>query len=205
MENETQTTATDNGGQSPSLSDNDRHSPTRSDKHTLNTAEVVRRFEDAGLPRSQRSIERYCKSGKLDCFSDPDESRYYATPGSVDRLIGQLRELQARHGTAVGHRPTAENGPQNQRVQGEGDGNQTKKLEDEVLNLQIDNRAKEQVIVHLKDQMQQDRQLLVEQSRQIGVLETEVRQLQAPQREDVDERQIKDVEADAAESRPSSI
>ncbi len=189
MEDQTQATPADHGGHSPSLADIGGHSPTRSDKHTLTTAEVVRRFEHAGLPRSQRSIERYCKSGKLDCFADPDEGRYYATPGSVERLIGQLSELQARHRSEdVVGRPTTETG--NQRVQGES--KEIKKLEDEILNLRIDNKAKEQVIIQLKDQLQADRQLLVEQARQIGVLETEVRQLQAPRPEKSGDSQADD-------------
>jgi hypothetical protein len=63
--------------------------------------EVLAIFDQAGLRRNQRSIARYCASGKLDCFREDDESgasgRYYITPESVEWLIGLLRELQARH------------------------------------------------------------------------------------------------------------
>src|SRR5712691_1494478 len=96
---------------SPTLSDHDRprpttsdhvgHGPTMQDKrredHTLTTREVMQLFEEAGLSRNQRSIERYCDQGKLDCFKDPDELRYYITRASAERLIGHLKELEARH------------------------------------------------------------------------------------------------------------
>ena len=65
--------------------------------HTLTSKEAAQLFEQAGIPRSQRSIERYCESGKLDCIIDPDEKHWYASKKSVDLLIGQLKELQARH------------------------------------------------------------------------------------------------------------
>src|SRR5439155_1183326 len=72
-------------------------SATRSDGHTLTTSEVAKIFEEAGLPRDKRSIERYCEQGKLDCFKDPDELRYFITQASTRRLIGHLMELKERH------------------------------------------------------------------------------------------------------------
>src|SRR5437588_7891784 len=81
----------DHDGQRPTMS------ATRSDQHTMTTSEVVKLFEEATLPREKRSIERYCEQGKLDCFKDPDEMRYYITRASADRLIGHLKELKERH------------------------------------------------------------------------------------------------------------
>jgi hypothetical protein len=49
------------------------------------------------LPREKRSIERYCEAGKLDCFKDPDEMRYYITRASAEKLIGHMKEIEARH------------------------------------------------------------------------------------------------------------
>src|SRR5439155_19031414 len=94
-------TQSDHDRPSPTESDAVRHGPTdqqrRSEFHTLTTRDVTKIFEEAGLPRNQRSIERYCKENKLDCYADSDEQRYYITRASVDRLIGQLKEIQARH------------------------------------------------------------------------------------------------------------
>jgi hypothetical protein len=76
---------------SPTTSDTVRHSPTESDDvrprptmsatrteaHTLTTREVMKIFEVAGIPRAQRSIERYCQQGDLDCLPDAIERRQY--------------------------------------------------------------------------------------------------------------------------------
>ena len=82
-------------------SDNDRPRPTMSSvrrkEHHFTTRKALQLFEAAGLPRNQRSIERYCADGKLDAFFDSDEQRYYVSRASVDRLIGQLIEIKTRH------------------------------------------------------------------------------------------------------------
>jgi uncharacterized protein (DUF1778 family) len=99
---------------SPTQSDHDGQRPTmsatRSDHHTMTTTEVVKLFEESGLPREKRSIERYCEAGKLDCFKDPDEMRYYITQESAEKLIGHLKELQARHQQPNASAPTAASG-----------------------------------------------------------------------------------------------
>src|SRR5919199_5997351 len=84
-------TMSDHVGPRPTMS------TTRSDQHTMTTTEVVKLFEDSALPREKRSIERYCEAGKLDCFKDPDEMRYYITRASAEQLIGHLKEIKARH------------------------------------------------------------------------------------------------------------
>jgi hypothetical protein len=80
-----------------SMDDTQRFSVARREEHTLTTFEALKIFEQQGLPRSQRAIERYCKAEKLDCFFDVDEQRYYITQASIERLIGHLKEIQARH------------------------------------------------------------------------------------------------------------
>ena len=94
-------TASDHDRPSPTTSDVDRPRPTmssvRREEHNLTTREALQLFEISGLPRNQRSIERYCADGKLDAFFDSDEQRYYVSRASVDRLIGQLIEIKTRH------------------------------------------------------------------------------------------------------------
>ena len=62
-----------------------------------------------------------------------------------------------------------------------------KKLEDEKLSLEIDKRARDQIVGMLRDQMNQQTQVfsseLTQQSRRVGQLETEMRQLMAPERD----------------------
>src|SRR5882724_13161983 len=217
-------TTSDQDRPSPTESDAVRHSPTelqrRSEFHTLTTRDVMKIFEEAGLPRNQRSIERYCKENKLDCYADSDEQRYYITRASVDRLIGQLKEIQARHpqanlstppqmgATSVAdverQRPTPmQDADAVKRTTDEKRESETareeyekkmKELEDKIYNLEIDKRAKDQVVTMLRDQLKDDRDhyghLLIQNtdklakySRRLGQLETEVKQLKAPDRD----------------------
>ena len=209
----------------------------RREDHTLTTREVMQIFEDAGLSRNQRSIERYCDQGKLDCFKDPDELRYYITRASAERLIGHLKELEARHQQvnlegAYQERPTGEHpdrpGPTPPQSpasmkQSTSENNESataraeyehklKALEDTIFNLEVDKRAKDQMVTMLRDQLTVDRDhytnllqvntdKLTKYSRRLGQLETEVKQLKAPDRDtSADDRDdIADREAIEAE------
>ena len=109
----------DVGGQGPTTTANVGQGPTASPgaAHTLSSKDVAKLFEEAGIPRSQRSVERYCKAAKLDCIVDPDEEHWYASKESVDLLIGQLKELQARHQSSEAGAPLVAQG---QRREGPG-------------------------------------------------------------------------------------
>lgn len=76
---------------SPTLSDNDGHLY----KLTLN--DVVARFEAAGMPRSYRSVQRYCERGRLDCLKTdtPNGEQYFVTEASVVRAIKEMEQLWA--------------------------------------------------------------------------------------------------------------
>ncbi len=71
------------------------------DQHILTTEEALQLFEQERLPRDKRSIQRYCKLGKLDCEKDPEEDIYDITLASAERLIGKINELEARHATPL--------------------------------------------------------------------------------------------------------
>jgi hypothetical protein len=169
---------------SPTLSDHDGQRPTmsatRSDSHTMTTSEVAKLFEGAALPRDKRSIERYCEQGKLDCFKDPDEMRYYITRTSADRLIGHLKELKERHQQPsppatdatverdVRHGPTPESGaapvkPETQQnreseTAREEYERRIKDLENENFLLKVGKQAAEQVVTKLGDYIKEDRE-----------------------------------------------
>jgi hypothetical protein len=49
-------------------------------------------FEEARLPRSQRSIERYCVPGRLDAFFDTIAKQYWITKTSVVSFIDKLKK-----------------------------------------------------------------------------------------------------------------
>jgi hypothetical protein len=191
-------------------------SATRTEAHTLTTREVMKIFESAGIPRAQRSIERYCQQGDLDCLPDAIERRQYITQASVDTLIGQLKELAARHQKVNDEQrsptpdddmerraATHENGEgvkrsapdKREEKQHEGEYEariqeleaRLKEMENEKLNLEIDKRVREQMVGMMREQMTQQTQVfskeLTQQSRRVGQLETEMRQLMAPRRD----------------------
>jgi hypothetical protein len=67
--------------------------------------DVSRLFEEAGLPRNTRTLQRYCAAGRLDCIKEETVSglAYFVDPVSVDRAITQLAQLhglsdEVRHG-----------------------------------------------------------------------------------------------------------
>lgn len=209
-------------GPEPALTGTDRPRPTtpatRSDKHTLTTREVMHMFEAAGVPRNQRTIERYCKGGDLDCIVDGLEKRYYITQESAEILIGQLQEIALRHQRIGTHgaaplapaaddipHPTAtathdgaevKQGTPDKHGEKHGIGEyeqqlavmeaRIKELENEKFNLEIDKRSREQIIGMMREQMALELKTftaeITRQSRRVGELETEMRQLKAPDR-----------------------
>ena len=73
--------------------------------------EVARAFENAGVPRTERSIINWCQLNRqgvarLDSFFDDNEGRYYITQQSVDRAVEEERAKQ----TAAGKPPVTEPG-----------------------------------------------------------------------------------------------
>ena len=75
--------------------DTPRHDATRSFSLTLD--EVAAQFEREGLPRSMRTLQRYCASGRLDCLKTDTVAgeQYFVDPHSVERAITELKQLSA--------------------------------------------------------------------------------------------------------------
>jgi hypothetical protein len=68
--------------------------------------EVSRLFDEAGLPRNVRTLQRYCAAGRLDCIKEETATglAYFVDPVSVERAIKQLAQLhgltdEVRHST----------------------------------------------------------------------------------------------------------
>src|ERR1700690_2329645 len=68
---------------------------TPDSEFTLSIEEAALRYEHAGPPRTDRSIQRYCAKGHLDCrrietsFGD----KYLITPESVAKHIAYIEEV----------------------------------------------------------------------------------------------------------------
>ena len=82
-----------------------RLSPTR---FSLPLDEVSRIFEEAGLPRNTRTLQRYCAAGRLDCIKEETATglAYFVDPDSVERAIKQLAQLhgltdEVRHSASM--------------------------------------------------------------------------------------------------------
>ena len=86
-----------------------RNAAERTEQHTLTVREVARSFEQAGVPRTERSIINWCRLNRhgvarLDSFFDENEGRYYITQQSVNRAVEEERAKQP----ATGNPPIAE-------------------------------------------------------------------------------------------------
>ena len=56
---------------------------------------MSRLFDEAGLPRNVRTLQRYCAAGRLDCIKEETATglAYFVDPVSVERAIKQLAQL----------------------------------------------------------------------------------------------------------------
>src|SRR5205807_2488487 len=63
---------------------------------TLSIDEAVERYARAGLPRTPRSIQRYCAKGHLDCRRIETEfgEKWLIARGSVDTHIAYVEEVR---------------------------------------------------------------------------------------------------------------
>src|SRR3954471_18842210 len=74
-----------------------RQAMTTGDKdYSLSIEEALARYEAAGLPRTTRSIQRYCAKGDLDCHrvETPFGMKFLITAVSVDRHISYIKEVR---------------------------------------------------------------------------------------------------------------
>jgi hypothetical protein len=63
---------------------------------TLTIEEALERYARAGLPRTPRSVQRYCAKGHLDCrrIETPFGEKYLIAPASVDKHIAYIEEVR---------------------------------------------------------------------------------------------------------------
>jgi hypothetical protein len=63
---------------------------------TLTIEEAVERYARAGLPRTPRSIQRYCAKGHLDCrrIEMAFGEKYLIAPASLDKHIAYIEEVR---------------------------------------------------------------------------------------------------------------
>jgi hypothetical protein len=79
------------------IDDQSRHVATSPDSDfTLAIDEASQRYARAGLPRTPRSIQRYCAKGHLECrlIETPFGEKYLITPASIDKHIAYIEEVR---------------------------------------------------------------------------------------------------------------
>jgi hypothetical protein len=77
--------------------DTSRPVATRPDSDfTLSIDEALERYGRAGLPRTPRSIQRYCAKGHLDCrlIETSFGEKYLISPESIDKHIAYIEEVR---------------------------------------------------------------------------------------------------------------
>src|ERR1700694_5615476 len=74
-----------------------RHVATTDDSdYSLSIEGALARYDAAGLPRTTRSIQRYCAKGHLDAhrIETPFGEKFLITPASVERHIAYINEVR---------------------------------------------------------------------------------------------------------------
>jgi chromosome segregation ATPase len=142
---------------------------------TMTVDDASARFAEAGLPRSVRSIQRYCQRGHLTCTSVDTEisEMYLIDPDSVERRIRELQQIEfVTRAPGVSRQEVAP-----EKI--EAYERRIKELEEKAMHLEIDKRAREQIINMLKEdrdtlfkQVSNHVRTITDQARVIGQLET---------------------------------
>jgi len=74
-----------------------RHAATGDDSdYTLSIEDALKLYEKAGLPRTPRSIQRYCEKGHLDArrIETPFGEKWLIAPASVPTHIAYIEEVR---------------------------------------------------------------------------------------------------------------
>lgn len=180
-------------------------------RHSLTTAQAVELFAEFGVPRSKRSVQRFCESGHLDFVSvkGPRGDEFFISRQSVERYAEELRQIDAiatigdearydasqhdttRHDASQRDNKEAESSRKAADIKHDGDRDsaELKLRNDEILNLRIDNRAKEQVITMLRDERREMQIQLQDVTYRLGASETRVALLEEAKPEEDAPRQ----------------
>ena len=77
--------------------DPSRQAATNTDSEFfLSIEDALERYEHAGHPRTERSVQRYCAKGHLDCrrMETPFGEKYLISPASVAKHIAYIEEVR---------------------------------------------------------------------------------------------------------------
>lgn len=166
-----------------------RQTASRMENHTLTVREAARRFEAAGVARTERSIVNWCQPvpqgvPRLDAYYEVNERKWFITPESVARAIAEEQAKAPRQPELVPTRSETVRKPTEDTRKGTPDTghdtDHTRALEREVMDLKILNGGKDYVIEQMRKERDGFIQQVVQAHRKVGQLESELKQLAAP-------------------------
>jgi hypothetical protein len=80
-------------------------------RHPFTIVQAIELFAELGVPRSKRSIQRFCEQGHLDCvrIKGARGDQFFISSESIERYAEELRQIEAvatisvepRHDTAT--------------------------------------------------------------------------------------------------------
>jgi hypothetical protein len=158
-------------------------------QYSLSVEQAAALFVQGNVPRSPRTISRYCENGYLDCTKKDFETyvKYFISPASVDLRIKELQSLAPPgHVTPqpamTSHAEPRQDVPSHDERSDEQrpESHQTivvlekrvKELEAENLDLKITNKGKDYFISELKAQNATLVERVTKFSRYVGILKT---------------------------------
>lgn len=189
--------------------DMSRHDAPEHDasRHTVTIKQASDLFSEYGVPRSARSVQRFCELGNLDCIRVKGEKteRYFVDPDSVERYAQELKQLEnisqlggevLRHDAS--QRDTSrQTAPQEIPLSRVAVAIPEPRADEEIVTLKtrlsalqkenrtlkIDRAVKEQIMGQMADERSAWHEQLIAQSREMGRLEMQLQQLSAPRRD----------------------
>jgi hypothetical protein len=176
-------------------------------KYTLAVEEASRLFSEAGVPRSPRTIDRYCKARHLVCMKIETErnEKYLITQDSVTERITELQQViptghvQTERDTSrhVETQPDmSRHDAKHEQLSNDETTNleaRIKELELENIDLKIANRGKDYFVEELRNERERFEaerkemvQQLIQHSHRVGELEGVIRhaQIEAPRQQE---------------------
>lgn len=171
-------------------------------RFTLTVEDAAALFAQAGVPRSPRTITRFCQLGDLECLRVETEknSKWLVDRNSAERRIKELQQAlqftDKPYQDMTGHvAPTSETKPDTSRhVEKKEQEEITDKekeflqerienLENEVIQLKIDKQSRELMINQLATERKEFIAQLKDMSFELGAATTKLQQLEAPRPE----------------------
>jgi len=153
--------------------------------YSLSVEEASALCFEAGVPRSPRTLMRYCARGHLDCSKVDTErnEKYLISRSSLERRIQELLQVATTGHVESQRDTTRHDAPSRDTSRSDEQSAElevkVKQLEAENLDLKITNRAKDQLIQMVREERVGFIEQLTATTRRMGRLEERL-QLMAP-------------------------